>query len=66
MPHEKREVTADTLGELLSKSFNAVIDKYKGWKRYPRKIKKFLKREGWWDVKNCQPFDKLDLKIEFN
>lgn len=41
------------LSEELNKFFENIIIYYKGWKKYPRKIKKLLKKSFIWSLKDC-------------
>ena len=43
---------ADYVKSLLASHFNFIINKYSNWKRYPRKVKKFLKKKRWWIIKD--------------
>ena len=54
----------DGLGDLVTGHCNWIINKYGGWKRYPRKIKKSLKRKGWWSIKDLSPVNKGDFHIK--
>ena len=51
------------LEELSINHVNWIIKKYGGWKKYPRKIKKFLKNKGWWNLKDLSPLQKSDIKV---
>ena len=43
----------EVFSEKLNKFFESVIIHYKGWRRYPRKTKKLLKRSFLWSLKDC-------------
>ena len=50
---ENLQEVQKTFSENIKELFKSQISCYKGWKRYPRKIKKNLKKTFWWNLKNC-------------
>ena len=41
----------DGLSKVPTEHTNNIIKKYGNWNKYPRKIKKMLKKEHWWELK---------------
>lgn len=54
------------LSKLLVKHCNHVIVKYGNWKKYPRKVKKYLKKEQYWNLRESDLLKDNDIKVEFN
>ena len=55
---------ADAVKSLLASHFNFIINKYGNWKKYPRKIKKYLKKKKLWFTKDLRLFDSEDFIIK--
>lgn len=49
-----QEESSKKLTELFTKHFNYIIKKYGRWSKYPRKVKKTLKKERWWELRNSE------------
>lgn len=68
--HQKLEeiqnVFCSGVSELLTYHVNYVINRYGNWKRYPRKVKKFLKKKQWWELKDNQKLSDGELKVAIN
>ena len=56
----------DGLSQVLTNHFNYVIKKYGNWNRYPRKVKKMLKKEKLWELKNSEFLKRNDVKVLWN
>ena len=56
----------DGLSQVLTNHFNYVIKKYSNWNRYPRKVKKMLKKEKFWKLKNSEFLKRDDVKVLWN
>ena len=56
----------DGLSQVLINHFNYVIKKYSNWNRYPRKVKKMLKKEKLWELKNSEFLKRNDVKVLWN
>lgn len=53
----------DSLELMLYEHLKSMHEKYGFWLKYPRKVKKFLKKEGFWDIKDKEP---KRPKVEMN
>ena len=53
----------DYFENMLFEHLTNMYKKYNNWKKYPRKVKKFLKSIGFWNVKNIEP---KRPKVEMN
>ena len=53
----------DYFENMLFEHLNNMYKKYNNWKKYPRRVKKFLKSTGFWNVKNIEP---IKPKVEMN
>ena len=51
------------LESLLYEHFKSMHEKYGFWLKYPRKVKKLLKKEGFWNIKDEEP---KRPKVEMN
>ena len=60
----KKELSNELI-ELLFNHFNSMYEKYHDWKKYPRKVKRMLKKEGFWNIKNIKPH-KPEFKVTWN
>ena len=60
---EIQETFCSNLEYSVVNHFNWIITKYGAWNRYPRKIKKFLKRNSWWVIKDMSLINVEDVKI---
>ena len=54
------------LSKMLIEHYNHIITKYGKWKRYPRKVKKYLKKEQYWNLKESKLLKDNDIKVKFN
>ena len=54
------------LNSILRCHINHIIEKYAGWKQYPRKVKKMLKKKGWWDLRNSKKLEPNDMIVSLN
>lgn len=54
---------SENASRLLTSHFNCIIKKYSRWNKYPRKIKKFLKKKLWWNLRNSDIIKDGDLKV---
>ena len=60
---EIQETFCSNLEYSVVNHFNWIITKYGGWNRYPRKIKKFLKGNSWWVIKDMPLINVKDVKV---
>lgn len=51
--NEIAEFSANCIKSIITSHFNSIVNKYGNWRRYPRKIKKFLKKKQWWNIKDA-------------
>lgn len=56
----------DGLSQVLTNHFNYIIKKYSNWSRYPRKVKKMLKKEKLWNLRNSEFLEENDIKVLWN
>lgn len=63
---EIKEEFSRGLSKLLVKHYNHAIIKYGNWKKYPRKVKKYLKKEQYWNLRESDLLKDSDIKVEFN
>lgn len=54
------------LNDVLRCHINHIIEKYAGWKHYPRKVKKMLKKKDWWDLRNSKKLEPNDMIVKLN
>jgi len=48
---------------LLTIHINHIIEKYGNWNKYPRKVKKYLKKKLWWDLRNSDKIKDGELLV---
>ena len=59
-----QDVFCNGVQDLILIHFNSFIKKYGGWNRYPRKIKKKLKKGTLWNLRHrTELFEKDDFAI---
>lgn len=58
----KKEL-CDSLELMLYEHLKSMHEKYGFWLKYPRKVKKLLKKEGFWNIKDEEP---KRPKVEMN
>ena len=63
---EAQREFAQRLSQILTNHYNHIITTYSGWNRYPRKVKKMLKRENWWGLKDKNILGPGEIKVKFN
>lgn len=63
---EIQDIFCSGVSELLTRHINYIINRYSNWKRYPRKIKKFLKKKQWWELKDNQKLSDGELIVTIN
>ena len=61
-----QNILSENIKQVVMYNFNYFIDKYGGWKRYPRKIKKKLKRNPLWNCRNCNKIEENKLRVIYN
>ena len=53
---------SEDASKIIVSYINYIVKKYGNWKRYPRKIKKFLKKKFWWNLRNYK-LQEDDIKV---
>lgn len=61
---EIQNVFCEGAANLIRAHFNYFIDKYGNWNKYPRKIKKKLKKSPLWNLRYHDKIKEDELKIE--
>lgn len=61
---ETQKTFSESVEDLFLTHFNNFIKKYGGWKKYPRKIKKRLKKGTLWELRHrTELFKKGDFHV---
>lgn len=58
--------TCELLGTALTFYINRIAEKYGNWKRYPRKVKKFLKKRNLWVFRKLSKVEEGDIQVSIN
>lgn len=61
---EIQSIFSQEISELVTNHFNYFIDKYGNWDKYPRKIKKKLKKSPLWNLRYHDKIKKDEIKVE--
>jgi hypothetical protein len=61
---ELQNTFCEGASNLLTIHINHIIKKYGNWNKYPRKIKKFLKKKLWWDLRNSELIKDGELLVK--
>lgn len=63
---EVQKTFTDGIETLLKSHTRYIVNRYGCWKKYPRKIKKMLKKRGWWEIKNISQESIECIKVRVN
>ena len=61
---EIQDIFCKGISTLVTNHFNYFIDKYGNWDKYPRKIKKKLKKSPLWNFRYHDKIKESELKVE--
>ena len=54
---------SEDASKIITNHINYIVKKYGNWKRYLRKIKKFLKKKFWWNLRNFGRIEHGKVKV---
>lgn len=60
---EIQKTFCEGASNLLTIHINYIIKKYGNWNKYPRKVKKYLKKKLWWDLRNSDKIKDGELQV---